>query len=338
MDTAVSQPVSHPDAPAFVIRQQVRKSLDLIFENGLFGVNDAAPAGTLRGIDVLEITVVRQKLARAASIANAAYGTLADFSQPRGYYEKLVASKFFAPIPMPSPADKLTVDHFIPDDIKDIVQAVPSVWQSPFAHNAAQMNALGLPDGRYYLKANNGSGSVRPIELPVPDAESEALQAQTEAWLAHRHGERAGEWWYGLIGPRIFLEKDLRTSDAPVSDWKIHMGGGKVLAVQVDLGRGQNHQQFMFDETFNRLEMDLFFSGNGIVTKPDNLDQLLHAARRIGSQFEFARVDFYNVDGALYLGEITLAPLGGQRTPKSPELNTYLGKLWGQEFFSSHAT
>jgi hypothetical protein len=317
------------------IRQAVRKAVATIFDTGMYGSNAPAPRGTLRGIDVLGIDVVRQKLSRTALIAHGAYGTVADFTQPKGYFEKLAIAKLFAPIPMPSPADKLTVEAFIPPDLKSTVRAVPNVWQSPLVFDAEKANKLDLPKGKYYLKANNGSGSVRPIELPVAQEDGPKLASLTKKWLNVRHGERAGEWWYSLIGPRIFLEKDLRTGDSPIADWKFHVGGGRLLAVQLDEGRGVDHQQYLFDENFNRLNMDLFFSGRGEVDKPDNLQKMCAAAVQIGCQFEYARVDFYNYEGQIFLGEVTLAPMGGLKAPKSEELNGYLGQRWGDAFISN---
>lgn len=322
-------------SPLPELRQAVRSSLNEIFDRGLFNANIPAPRGSLRGIDVLDVNVVRQKLSRAAIIANKAYGTVADFARPKGYFEKLAVTKFFAPIPMPSPADKLGVSRFIPEHLQSEIKPVPAIWQSTESFDLARFQQADLPDGKYYLKANNGSGSVRAIQLPVGETDAKALSELTSKWLDFKHGERAAEWWYGLIGARIFLEADLRTSDTSVSDWKFHMGGGEILAVQVDLGRGQNHQQFMFTPEFERLNLDLFFSGKGTVEKPKNYDLMCQAARDIAAQFEFARVDFYNLDGKIFLGEITLAPMGGLRTPVSEELNTYLGGQWSSGMFST---
>lgn len=42
--------------------------------------------------------------------------------------------------------------------------------------------------------------------------------------------------------------------------------------------------------------------------KPKNLKLMLDCAKKLSKPFKFARVDFYEVDGKLVLGEITFTP------------------------------
>ena len=51
--------------------------------------------------------------------------------------------------------------------------------------------------------------------------------------------------------------------------------------------------------------------GREIVPKPENLGEMLKAASILAEGQPQARIDFYVVDGKLYLGEITFSSQGG---------------------------
>ena len=60
---------------------------------------------------------------------------------------------------------------------------------------------------------------------------------------------------------------------------------------------------------------------NGI-EKPENLDKMIEFSRVLSQGFAHARVDFYEVDGRLYFGEITFTSSSGteRATPREFEL------------------
>ena len=61
--------------------------------------------------------------------------------------------------------------------------------------------------------------------------------------------------------------------------------------------------------------------------KQKNLNQMVEYARLLSSKFCYCRVDFYEVDGILYLGEITFTPFNSQIKFKKKETEIYLGNL-----------
>ena len=54
-------------------------------------------------------------------------------------------------------------------------------------------------------------------------------------------------------------------------------------------------------------------------TLPDNTQEMIAVAEKLAEGFPFARVDFYNIEGKIYFGEITFYPWSGycQYTPDS---------------------
>ena len=62
--------------------------------------------------------------------------------------------------------------------------------------------------------------------------------------------------------------------------------------------------------------------------KPDEVDELkkmIFLAEKLATPFPFVRVDFYDLDGKLYVGELTFYPGGGY--------NTYY-REWDEKFGS----
>jgi len=320
---------------AFEARQLSRDFMDRVFDNNLYGAAEPAPAGTLRGIDVLPSSLVRQKLSRAAQIFSGARGRLPNFVTPTSFYEKLAIAKFFAPIPMPSAADKLGCGTYIAEEHKKDVSTIPPVWSGNTAITHDLLTKLDLPAGRYFAKSNCGSGTNDSFMWPASPEEIQLLAEKSGAWLQYEHGVKAGEWWYGLIRPQNLIEPDFApTPDASLSDWKFHVGGGRTFAVQLDLDRSTAHRQLMFDRDFNFINEELFFQTGTPVSKPSQYDKALQVAEAIGAHFEYARVDLYIVEDAVYLGEITLAPIGGQRVPRSEALDEIMGGSWQSSFFA----
>ncbi|MGB3797776.1 MAG: ATP-grasp fold amidoligase family protein, partial [Alteraurantiacibacter sp.] len=64
------------------------------------------------------------------------------------------------------------------------------------------------------------------------------------------------------------------------------------------------------------------------VPPPKNLQSMLHAAELVGRHFDFARVDFYEIDGSPKFGEVTFYPGSGLDPFDPPRWDLELGKQW----------
>ena len=52
--------------------------------------------------------------------------------------------------------------------------------------------------------------------------------------------------------------------------------------------------------------------------KPKKLKEMIEIAKKLSSEFDYVRVDLYEVEGKIYFGEMTFYPLGGM-TPYNPK-------------------
>lgn len=311
-------------------RRRTRRLFDQIVERNIYGAGAPPPPGRLRSFDLLSDAKTQYTLTRGINWYACNHGFEPSLLRPRRFTEKLLVAKFFAPVPMPSPGDKLGVEAYIPPAWRALVSAAPRVWES---HLPAVPREIDAPPGVYYLKANHASGANLKLTLPFDDAAHAEAEAFAAKWLKADYGWRGGEWWYQPIRRKVFLEQSFSDHGASEPDWKIFVLGGKAALVQVDLDRDQNHVQLLYDREFTFLPAELFFPSGEPIGKPANYDDLIGAAEAIGRQFEFARVDLYNTPNGIVLGEITLAPGGGRLRLRSPELDLWMGDEWRSSLF-----
>ena len=65
--------------------------------------------------------------------------------------------------------------------------------------------------------------------------------------------------------------------------------------------------------------------GNNIhLEKPKNLEKMFEFASKLSTGIPFVRVDFYNVDGQVYFGELTFFPSGGFDNKRTISISNYL--------------
>lgn len=61
--------------------------------------------------------------------------------------------------------------------------------------------------------------------------------------------------------------------------------------------------------------------------KQEHLIEMMKISKNISQYFEFARVDFYIYEDKVYLGEITIYPMGGYVLRNSKSLDEKWGSL-----------
>jgi hypothetical protein len=61
---------------------------------------------------------------------------------------------------------------------------------------------------------------------------------------------------------------------------------------------------------------------------PPNLDEMIQVARALSSDFDFVRVDMYNIKGRICFGELTFTPVAGQLRLTPTAWDERLGEKW----------
>lgn len=228
-----------------------------------------------------------------------------NLTDPTAFNEKIIWLKLNYRDPLLHEcADKFLVRDYVARVLgESFLVPLVAIWESPDDIQRAQ-----LPD-RCVLKATHGSGwniILRNHDKATFDSSIEQLRR----WCAMDFYEVGREWCYKGLTPRILCEKFLSTpsGDSPW-DYKLFCYHGEPKFVQIDHNRFRSHTRSLYDTNWKRIRCALQYPSHPSDTRrPESLGLMLEASRKLSRPFPFCRVDFYEVEGCLYFGEITFYP------------------------------
>ena len=124
------------------------------------------------------------------------------------------------------------------------------------------------------------------------------------------------EWPYKNVKPRIIIEKYLDDGkNSQLNDYKIMCFNGKAKCSFVcserdnkDLGLAVT----FFDLDWNRMPFERHYrSSDKVILKPKNYNKMIELSEKLSENIPFVRVDWYEINGKLYFGELTFFPGAG---------------------------
>ncbi|MGF1876776.1 hypothetical protein L4D77_15770, partial [Photobacterium frigidiphilum] len=183
---------------------------------------------------------------------------------------------------------------------------------------------------RFVLKSNHGSG-VNHIHIIINKDSENAEQVidKLNRALNDNFGEIGHQPFYQKIDRVLLAEEYLDSGSVTPDDYKFHCFGNKIL-IQVDRGRYGDHQRSIYDENWSKMNYKLNSSYPGIIfsTPPKNLDLMIDLAKKLASDFDYVRVDFYNLDGKIYFGELTQTHGNGKEDFEPARIDFEWGEYW----------
>ena len=205
-------------------------------------------------------------------------------------------------------ADKYLVRQWVAGKVGErYLVPLLGVWDSP-----DEIDFESLPDS-FVLKATHGSGWN--ILVPDKSALDEAwARRRLREWLGLRQAMKGGfELHYEYCEPRIVCEPFLRDGTGGLRDYKFMVFDGVVqFAFTVDRRAGLAMRgTYLPDWTRAPFEYTCEAVRAPDVPPPSGLETMLRLASRLGKGFACARVDFYQVRGRVYFGEITFTDADG---------------------------
>lgn len=199
-------------------------------------------------------------------------------------------------------------------------------------YSAREIDFDSLPS-RFVLKTNHGCGSV----IIVKDKSlinKEEICSKLDNWLKERYGARTAEPHYLRIKPCIIAEELLENtcdqSDSIV-DYKVWCLDGKPYCIHVCANRiiGVKAEMSFYSLDWELMEDVIdgpHKNDRVIIPKPKGLNEMLNSASILSSGHPEVRVDFYDVDGRVYFGEMTFTSLGGYMNYISPKYLRIMGE------------
>ncbi|MCM1150505.1 MAG: hypothetical protein NC209_00260 [Alistipes sp.] len=161
------------------------------------------------------------------------------------------------------------------------------------------------------VKANHTSGDY--VILRSPDnIDWKELRLKCKWWLKKDYYAVSQEWQYKNIKRRIVVEKLLQTETGRIpNDYKLHYINGELQFVYVSIDREGANKRNIYDENWMPLDFTWVEKGSSDVRgaeieAPATFETMKAIGSEVARNFKYVRVDFYDVDGKLYFGEITL--------------------------------
>lgn len=244
-------------------------------------------------------------------------GEFPDLINCRDFNDRIQWLKLFDQDPkMVVCSDKIKVRDYVRERVGD--DYLNDIYQ---VHNHFdEIDFDALPNA-FVIKTNHDSGTV----LLVRDKSTfdrKAARERIDRSLKHVYGWQSGEWAYSYIKPQVLVEKFINPQlDKPPADYKFHCVNGEVAWLQYIFDRGQDTKECIVDvngiATFEHFDQNMQHSE--VFSRPIAWEKLLACARKLSNGFKYVRVDLFERDGQVSVGELTFYPLmgcyktGGQR-------------------------
>ncbi len=253
-----------------------------------------------------------------------------NFKNPRTLNEKVNWRKLYSNNPLfVTCSDKLAVRDYVAAQVGE--KYLIPVLYSGKSITVQQIQQLG---DNIVVKTNHDCGSVFLIEKNTPELAAQVC-AKVSASLRRDFGRLSNQWWYSEIPPRVYVEKRLEgISGGLPLDFKFSLFRGEtpdaaprgILKIDYDRKQATRARTFFgLDRKFvpgiHRNEEQRPFP------EVENYEEMLSIATRLAADFDYVRVDLYNVDGRIYFGELTFSQTGG-RSGFTREADLKLGSWW----------
>ena len=252
-----------------------------------------------------------------------------DWKNPKTFNQKLQWLKVYDRKPLYTTlVDKYQVKKYVAEKIgEEYIIPTLGVWD-----NFDEIDFDSLPD-QFVLKCTHDSGGLA-IVRDKAKFDKEKERKQFKLALSRNPYSVTREWPYKNVKPRIIAEaymEDEKTAE--LRDYKFFAFRGEVKAMFIASERASETEETkfdFFDADFNHLP---FTNGHPnakvLPEKPENFEEMKDLASKLSEELPQARIDFYEVNGKTYFGEITFFHWGGTK-PFDPVEWDYTFGSWIQ--------
>ena len=188
--------------------------------------------------------------------------------------------------------------------------------------NAKEINFTELPQ-QFVLKTNHGS-SFNFFVYNKTKLNIKYARSQLNKWININYGE-GGEFYYSLINRKIFAEEFIGSR---LKNFKFLCYNGKPKYVYVSIKQGYFKFRNFYDMNWNLLKFKCLSKPHPTYKyqKPKFFDLMRNIAEKLSKKFKFVRVDLYQLENEVRLGEMTFIPMNSEFFCENKEDEIELGK------------
>jgi len=253
-------------------------------------------------------------------------GEALNWENIRSYNEKMQWAKIYDMDPRKTIlADKYLVREWVKDKIgEEHLIPLLGVWNS---FNEIDFDSL---PNRFVLKTNHGS-STNLIVKDKNDLDKNEAKQLFDRWMSLNFAFLNGfEMHYKDIPPKIIAEQYMDNEGRELEDYKFLCFDGHVSYCWIDVNRYSDHRRNIYDIDWNlqKWQQHNYKNTDNSIVKPNNFDLMVRLAEKLAKGFSHVRVDFYNINGKVYFGEMTFTNGSGFELIHPIEYNLMLGHMW----------
>ena len=252
-----------------------------------------------------------------------------NLNNPLTFSEKIIWKKLHDRNPLlPVVSDKLRVRDFVKNKLGAELSEnilIPLLFNTT---NPEKIPFENLPQ-QFVVKSNHAAGQIIIVKDKSEIDQREMVEI-CKKWLSSQYGFFRHEWAYQNIKPEILIEELLLDEEGRIpKDFNFHVFHGKCKRIGVCSFK-YHHPKVVngYDVNWNRSKVVTSFPEGPNIPKPENLSLMIEIAENLSKDFDYIRVDLYNIMGKIYFGEFSHYPIsgGGHFTPFEDDKE--IGGFW----------
>ena len=228
---------------------------------------------------------------------------------PRTFNEKLQWLKLYDRNPeYTRMVDKFEAKKYVAERIgEEYIVPTLGVWD-----RFDEIDFDALPD-QFVLKCTHDSGGL-VICKDKKSLDLDAARRKITSCLKENYYWDYREWPYKHVKPRIIAEPYLHDDETgELRDYKFYTFGGEVKALMIISGRDTpDASGDYFDAEFHHLDMQWGYkNAKTLPAPPKSMEEMIRLAQLLSKSTPELRVDFYEINGKPFFGEMTFFDGGG---------------------------
>lgn len=228
-------------------------------------------------------------------------GIKIDLKNPKTIQDKLSWLNFYDIDPLKTKcADKILLHDYCKEVLgEDLCIPIIKVY-----NKFDDINWNELPNN-FVIKCNHGSA----MNIIVKDKfkiDKKIIKEKLDRWINTDFALISVEPHYYDIPHKIFIEEYMNDGYETLHDYKFWCFNGEPKMYTINDGNG--HGDIMY-YTMDNKELNLYgIKQHSDYIKPKNFDLMIEYSKKLAKPFKFVRVDMYEINNKVYLGELTFTP------------------------------
>lgn len=201
-------------------------------------------------------------------------------------------------------SDKILLHEYSKKKLgKDICNKIIKIYDNP-----EQIKLEELPD-KFVLKTNHGSG-FNIIVNNKTNLNINETKNKLKEWLKIDYGKMLTEFHYSFIKRKIFAEEFIGND---LKNYKFLCFNGNPKYVYVSVKEKEEKYRNFYDMNWNFLNISCLSQPHPTnkYRIPKHFELMKKYAKILSSDFKFVRVDLYQLENEIRLGELTFIPNNG---------------------------